>query len=399
MTEIQILESLLKKAVKNSSKKRQPPYSEFIVSNIDVVIAAIDKNKSLVSALVTSLLKKITDPKQDIRLHRTDFESGYSARSLDTEVTTPFFKHHFPKYANKESGFLSMATRAQIPWTKEDGGRIRTRASKEFMTCFLDILDSIERNAVRADEVLTYFFERLYQLTLHQQQIFMDVMKVSDLIDVININTVIQMLTRHFSLRLSSRLPVIAVYSVYQQLIFQVNRYKNKLLSPLNVHTSADKHGYGDIEILNNNGTPFEMIEIKHNIPIDRNLLFDVVKKSQSTSIQRYYILTTASNNYVSAEEETFINIFILKIKKDSGLEIITNGIFPSLKYYLRLIDDYKEFLQAYTRNLVADSQNSTEVKEFHITEWNKILKEHQINVHESFKGFIISKFYSFVWR
>lgn len=36
-----------------------------------------------ISALVTSLVKNITDPKQDIRLHRMDFKGGYSARSLD----------------------------------------------------------------------------------------------------------------------------------------------------------------------------------------------------------------------------------------------------------------------------------------------------------------------------
>ena len=69
----------------------------------------------------------------------------------------------------------------------------------------------------------------------------------------------------------------------------------------------------------------------------------------------------------------------ILKIKKDSGLEIIANGIFTSLKYYLRFIDDYKTFVKGYTENLIVDAKNSTEVKEFHITEWQKILKEHSV--------------------
>jgi DNA (cytosine-5)-methyltransferase 1 len=187
------------------------------------------------------------------------------------------------------------------------------------------------------------------------------------------------MLERHFEMKLSSRLPVIAIYSVYQQLFKEVKRYGGKKLGLLNVHTSSDKHGYGDIEIWNADGTPFEMVEIKHKIPIDRNLIFDIVKKSEGTTIERYYILTTAKENFISTEEEEYINKFILKIKKDSGLEIIANGIYYSLKYYLRFINDYKNFIRSYTENLITDAKNSTEIKEFHITEWQNILKEHHL--------------------
>jgi DNA (cytosine-5)-methyltransferase 1 len=44
------------------------------------------------------------------------FINGYSARVLDTKVTTPFLKSKFPKYANKETAFLTKATRAEIIW-------------------------------------------------------------------------------------------------------------------------------------------------------------------------------------------------------------------------------------------------------------------------------------------
>ena len=239
MTQTEVLEDLLNKAIANIDSKKRKKYSDIIVSNIDVLVDSIDKNKSLVSALVTSLLKKVTDPTQDIRLHRTDFEGGYSARSLDTEITTPFFKQYFPKYANKESGFLSMATRTQIPWTKKDGNRIKTRASKEFMNSFLEIFDAVESKKINPKETLTYFFEKLQILSLQQKVIFDETIKTSDFIDIININSVLQMLEKHFSTdeRGTSRLPVIAVYSIYQQLVKQVNRYNNKTLRPLNVHT------------------------------------------------------------------------------------------------------------------------------------------------------------------
>jgi DNA (cytosine-5)-methyltransferase 1 len=379
MTHSEILENLLAKAISNLSSRKRRKYSEIIVTNIDILVGSIDKNKSLVSVMVTSMLKKIIDPEQDIRLHRTDFEGVYSAQSLDSDITIPFFKKHFPKYANKESGFLSLATRAQIPWTKTDGKRIRTRASKEFMSSFLEILDAIESKKIKPEDTLMHFFEKLHTLSVQQKMIFDETIETSDFIDIININSVLSMLHQHFSTKLSSRLPVIAIYSIYQQLFKQVKRYDSKVLRPLNVHTSADKHGYGDIEIWNKDDIPFEMIEIKHNISIDRNLVFDVAKKSENTGIERYYILTTAKDNFTSLEEEEYINKLILKIKKDTDLEIIANGVFTSLKYYLRFIDDYKEFIQIYTRNLIVDSKNSTEIKEFHILEWQNILKEHKL--------------------
>jgi DNA (cytosine-5)-methyltransferase 1 len=91
-----------------------------IKQDVDILIAKIGSNESLVSALIISLVKKICEPSQDIRLHRTDFENGYSARVLDTQITYPFFKDNFPKYANKESSFLTLATRERIKWTKDN---------------------------------------------------------------------------------------------------------------------------------------------------------------------------------------------------------------------------------------------------------------------------------------
>ena len=101
MTEKEILEDAYQKAQAIVNKHRLDEFDDTVKIDIDFMIRKIEKNKSIVSALATSLLKKILNPEQDIRLHRTDFENGYSARSLDTKYTTPFFKNYFPKYANK----------------------------------------------------------------------------------------------------------------------------------------------------------------------------------------------------------------------------------------------------------------------------------------------------------
>jgi DNA (cytosine-5)-methyltransferase 1 len=172
--------------------------------------------------------------------------------------------------------------------------------------------------------------------------------------------------------------PFIACHqTIYKQLFKTVRRFENKILLPLNVHTSADKHGYGDIEIRDYHNNPFEILEIKHNIPIDRNMILDIVKKSANTTIDRYYILTTYKNCFIHQDEEEYINELILDIKRERGLEIIANGIVNTLKYYLRFIEDYHEFINTYTNELVIDARNSTEVKDFHIQAWQKILQQY----------------------
>jgi len=373
MKETTILENILKKSTKKNVKINQTTSD-----NVRTLVKHIGSNKSLVSALVTSCLKKIIDPSQDIRLHRTDFNGGYSARSLDTNVTVPFFKLHFPKYANKESAFLTLATRERIKWTIQEGEGLKIR-NKEVKSAFLQLLDLVE-NKGKSEECLLSIFKELTLLSEKETLIFDETITALGFSNVLNINKVIDMLVTHFSLKLSSRLPVIAIYTIYQELIKNVKGYNGKILKPLNVHTSADKHGYGDVEIWNKNNTPFEMVEIKHNIAIDRNLIFDVVKKSKNTTIKRYYVLTTFTDSFLSKNEELYINNFILKIKQDTDIDVIANGIIPSLKYYLRFIDDYKAFIKSYTKNLIADAKNSTEIKDFHLTTWQEILKKNNID-------------------
>jgi DNA (cytosine-5)-methyltransferase 1 len=209
--------------------------------------------------------------------------------------------------------------------------------------------------------------------------IFDETIAAADFPGVLNIQRIVTMTEKHYAMCFDSRLPVIAMYSLYQLLLPIVETCKGKILRQLNVHTASDKHGYGDIEVWNANNIPFEMLEIKHNIPIDRNLIFDVVKKSQNTTIKRYYILTTAKDNFISKDEELYINKFILSIRNDTGIDIIPNGIYTSMKYYLRFLSDYKQFIHAYTKNLIADASNSAEIRDFHIEEWKNILKKHSI--------------------
>jgi DNA (cytosine-5)-methyltransferase 1 len=144
----------------------------------------------------------------------------------------------------------------------------------------------------------------------------------------------------------------------------RIERYKNKRLIPLQVHTSSDKYSFGDIEIYYaKTDVPFEVLEIKHNIPINEYLIFDIGQKIKNVNIDRYYILTTFANIFKNKNEEKKVLEKILNLKKISNIDIIVNGIITTLKYYLRFIDNYSDFLENYTKNLVNDAKNSTEVR------------------------------------
>ncbi len=377
----EILEQAFQAAVELIKNDRIKDISAEIQKDIDRLISKIDSNKSIVSALVTSLVKKILEPSQDVRLHRTDFEGGYSARSLDTKVTTLFFKDNFPKYANKESSFLTLATRERIKWTIDEGQNLKIR-DKNLRTSFLNVFEQIERNNQKPEIYLQYIFVKLIQISAEESVLFKIAEEQSREISALNIHLVLEMMREHFAIELSSRLPVVAVYSIYEILLPKFERFKNKKLVSLQVHTSSDKHGFGDIEIYDEENNPFEIIEIKHNIPIDKYLIFDIDKKTKNTNINRYYILTTYRNGFSDAETEQAVTEYILQIKRQTNLDIIANGIISTLKYYLRFVDDYSEFIETYTKNLIADAKNSTEIKSFHLEKWNEILKTYKIE-HE----------------
>ncbi len=344
---------------------------------LEILVQHIEKQKSVVAVVVTSLLKKIESPNQDVRLHRDEFDGGYAGRSLDTNVVTPWLKEHFPRFAPKESGWLTRSIEQPRPFTKDFPGKIR---NKDVKYAFLSILEDIEENQADPQKYLMALLYLLLKKYKQEMQIISNFKRIDGgKGSPLTIDIIINMLKEHFSEKMASRLPVIAVYSIYQILMRNVKLYENKILAPLKTHTTSDRYkGFGDIEVYNSDGTPFEVVEIKHNIPIDKTMILDILKKVKDTSVKRYYILTTAEPNFKEEEKEEIFDL-VHKIKRRYNIEIIPNGIIPSLKYYLRFVPDLKEFIEKYTENLTEDFKQSTDVKEFHITKLRKIRKKYKL--------------------
>jgi DNA (cytosine-5)-methyltransferase 1 len=188
----------------------------------------------------------------------------------------------------------------------------------------------------------------------------------------LTISKIVEYLIQHYeyicSPRGASRLPTLAVYAVYQCMVKEMKRFDGKTLMPLEEHTSSDKSSgrVGDIEVRNDGGKVFEAVEIKHGIAITPQLIKDAYEKFKSHPIQRFYMLSTVED----IQEGVNISKETSKIMKIHGCQVIVNGIYPSLKYYLRLLHNTYDFIDNYVENLKKDNT----IKYEHKLKWNEIV-------------------------
>lgn len=165
----------------------------------------------------------------------------------------------------------------------------------------------------------------------------------------------------------ASRLPVLALYAVYTELLKELQRYNGKMLKPLEAHSAADSQtgSIGDIEVLNTDGSAFEAVEVKHQIVVSKAIVDSVKQKIKGSRVDRYYILTTSPSHEPSAE----VLAEAEKIQKLLGTQVIVNGVIPTLRYYLRLLSCPAAVLSDYVQLLQSDSAIGFE----HRDVWNKI--------------------------
>jgi DNA (cytosine-5)-methyltransferase 1 len=344
----------------------------------ETIVEKAESQKAVLAVLITSLVKKIETPTQDVRYHKKELPNGYSGRGFDTQYVTPFIAEKFRRLAMKAgSGWLTRSIEQAHPFTLEFPGRIRNQSMKE---AFLQILNDIEENQADPQKYLHSVFASLID--------FMERSKINPILlervngqtlqaDAVTIEDIVNLLKSHFSPNYrvagASRLPVLAVYSAYEMLFMGNDRYRDKILLPLKSHTTSDikSRGIGDIEVLDETGNFFEAVEIKYNIPISSTLVQDAYDKFAQTSVRRYYLLTTAEPD---VDNVNAVNQQVRKIHTEHGCEVIVNGILPSLKYYLRLLSNPRLFLDCYSRNLQLDFKENTDVKEVHLRHWNELL-------------------------
>ncbi len=341
---------------------------------VKIVVAHAESQKAVLAVLVTSLVKKIEMPPQDIRYHKAELPNGYSGRSFDTKHVTPFIREKFLRLAMMSgSGWLTRSLEQAHPYTLSYLGRIHNVVVRN---AFLQILHDVEENQASPQEYLLAIFACLIDYIEDSRVIFDPISGEGK--DSISIENITEMLKNHFfhsyGVSGASRLPVLAIYSAYQ-LLMGYDRYIGKELCPLKRHTTSDtkSSGIGDIEVLDEQENFFEGVEIKHNISITPMLVQHAFGKFANTAVCRYYLLTTAELE-VEDEDINAVRKLIYEFRIHHGCEIIVNGIIPSLKYYLRLLNDPLMFLDCYGSNLQADFDTSTDIKRVHLQYWDELL-------------------------
>ena len=277
----------------------------------------------------------------------------------------------------KESGWLTRSIEQPYPFTLDFPGKIN---NKDVKNAFLQILNDVEENNIDAEKYLKAIMK--FSL-INKAKKSIEIINPITREEKLNINDILEFLKQHFYYKYSSRgasiLPVIAIYSIYECIIKELKRFENKKLDHLNSHNSSDRSSgeAGDIVVRNkDNNELYEVVEVKFDIAPTELMVLDAYKKIKNTKIQRYYILSTIHSE---ENEQEKINALIEKIREEHGCQVIVNGVFDSLKYYLRLISNTDDFINYYVKNLAED----TEINFEHKIAWNRIVNGTFYNTDE----------------
>lgn len=311
------------------------------------VVKEAEQFKGMLAVLTTLFCHKIFDPDQDIRNHQASIPNGFGARTIDSKFITPFLKSKdFPAMA--ESGWLTRAFEHPEPYTLDYKISMK---KKTLANTFLHLIDNVQCKGTSPVDVLIYLFKLLIKQRDERKIQLAKPLSLS-------ISQIISLLEQHFNYKYpghgASRLPTLAVYAAYRCMMNQVARYEDKILCELESHTSADTRSgqIGDIQVNNADGSPFEGVEIKHKIIITPALVKHAYSKLMLHRTERYYILTTAK---MDSADWGGINNEIDMIERRHGCQVIVNGVYSTLKYYLRLLKDPAEFIELYVELLETD--------------------------------------------
>ena len=329
----------------------------------------IDRSKGVYTVLVTLMVHKLIEPKQDIRYFQDKMKNGFSARTIDTKFITPTLKE-LGLLSMAESGWLTRSLEQPYPYTKDYKGEISGKGMKE---AFLMIVDAFQKDPTITENLLRFI---LNSAILFKQSNHIEIKKI-DSTDELMISTIISVLEKHFTEKYGthggSKLPVIAFYAIYKSLISEIGRYKDCELAPLGSHTASDRtsKSAGDIQVMRK-GEVFEAVEVKLDKLIDINIARIAYEKIARFNPERYYILS-----YIGTLEtdRQAIDELIFEIKEKHGCQLIVNGLLHTLKYYLRLISNPKAFFNEYIELIETD----TELKTIHKTKLKSLIKEHGI--------------------
>lgn len=339
-----------------------------IINQITVITDNHEKYKGVYGVVITSIVYKMLNPNQDIRQHKIKLENGYSGRTFDTKHIAPWLKDNGFS-SNKESAWLTRSLEQQHPFDFNFPGAI---GDKSLKNSFLQVINYV--NNADFDTLTNILAFILYQGVEFKKN------KVIKLVTPIKpesgyvIKDIINLIKEHFESKIisgrkgASILPVLSLYALYSCMTNELKRFSGKTLLNLASHTSSDRSSKlpGDINVFNDNEA-FEVVEVKYDIEITPKMVEEIYEqKIKDSKVNRYYILSTKLPSQLPE-----INKIIDMVRTEHGCQIIVNGFFESIKYYLRLLDNIDTFIEAYVKLL----EESPESLQHHKSAWEQVVK------------------------
>ena len=363
MTEQDILNDVYQQALDLYQSNGLPPTLSAPYSGyIDVIVAHREQNKGVLAVLTTLLVKKLHTPGQDIRQHQVQLSDGFSGRGLDTKVVTPFLRDQRFPHMQSGSGWLTRSLEQSNSYDLNYPGNISPAPVKQ---AFLGLVDGVQRQGLSAESILIGIIGIFTSLIrFRQQNANLILSRPANL----SFAQVVDKIRRHHNQSMPgvSRLPVLAIHAILTISVKEVGRFVNCTILPLEHHNTADVRTnlIGDVHIVDVDNTLIEGYEVKHNIPISSNLIQTSLEKLHNTPVQTLYILTTYHHDSYSEFQPD-----IQRADREHGCQLIVNGVYPTLLYYLRLTGRAREFMDAYATNLETDPSVTYQLKEV----WNEI--------------------------
>lgn len=340
-------------------------YQEFDISKAfaDALKSMSEKGTSASTGftnLVTGMAIKAAFPNVDVRYHQVQIqEPRFGAfRPISEKTVYPWLRDKDFDFA--KSGWQTRTFERPKPYFlnyDENIGAIK----EPFLQCY----DRMETKGESAFAGLAYLLF-LQMRKRDKKRIELVEPKIDD------IALICQFFEQHFfhpyKARGTSRLPVLAIYALYKVVVPELKRFSGFELKDLELHSAADSQtgAVGDIELADSNDAVFEAIEIKHNIPLSVELIDDAAAKLIKRNISRFYILTTSSN----CTPNDAMTKRIKEMRDRTGCQIIANGVLPTIRYYLRLVENPSSIFAHYLDLVKTDKGLSHEHRE----QWNKII-------------------------
>ena len=264
-------------------------YAIYPQQELDAIVNLIPTSWAPLKGVVASLAAKMTWPDWDTRNHQVKQLGGkFSLRGVDKKYCSNFLY---------QEGLYDSATEYALTRSFEN----RSRFDQSYLgnpvgkVPFLNIVELINtQDILLCEDMLVYLFIALKDRKLQKLNIHNSVVESSkdlNIVDVLDMMGEIHKIGSGASV-----VPEIIAFTLLHTV--QPYLWKGISINPLTEHTAADSRSgaYGDIEGIDRNNNPQIVVEVKHKLPIDLDIINIFQGKTQGKDIPSKFIVTTANS-------------------------------------------------------------------------------------------------------